>query len=136
MPALKLERVHGPALREVLKGLRAFNGGILGKLDHQPLTVTLKDKGRMVGGLVGETFIGWLFVKFLWVSEAYRGKGWGKSLMEAAEREARRRGVRNVYVDTFSFQAPKFYAKLGYREFGRLDDFPAGHSRHWLTKAL
>jgi hypothetical protein len=39
-------------------------------------------------------------------------------------------------VDTFGFQAPEFYRKLGYREFGRLDDFPAGHSRSWLTKAL
>jgi ribosomal protein S18 acetylase RimI-like enzyme len=75
-------------------------------------------------------------VKFLWVAETYRGRGWGKSLMEAAEKEARRRGVRNAYVDTFSFQAPEFYRKLGYREFGRLDDFPTGHRRSWLTKAL
>ena len=48
----------------------------------------------------------------------------------------RKRGVRNAYVDTFSFQAPEFYRKLGYREFGRLDDFPTGHRRSWLTKAL
>jgi ribosomal protein S18 acetylase RimI-like enzyme len=136
VPALKLERAHGPASREVLKGLRAFNVGVLGKLDHQPLTVTLNDKGRIVGGVIGETFIGWLFVKFLWVAETHRGTGWGKSLMEAAEKEARRRGVCNAYVDTFSFQAPEFYRKLGYREFGRLDDFPPGHSRSWLTKAL
>ena len=136
MPALKLERMHGPALREVLKGLRAFNVGVLGKLDHQPLTVTLNHKGRIVGGVIGETFIGWLFVKLLWVAETYRGQGWGKSLMEAAEREARKRGVRNAYVDTFSFQAPDFYRKLGYCEFGRLDDFPVGNFRIWLTKAL
>jgi len=98
--------------------------------------VTLNDKGRIVGGVIGETFIGWLFVKFLWVAETHRGKGWGKSLMEAAEKEAAKRGVRNAYVDTFSFQAPEFYRKLGYREFGRLDDFPAGYCRSWLTKAL
>jgi GNAT superfamily N-acetyltransferase len=136
MPAIKLERVHGPALREVIKGLRAFNTEAVGKFDHQPLTVTLNDKGRIVGGVVAETFLGWMFVKLLWVSDKYRGTGFGRSLMQAAENEAKRRGARNVYVDTFSFQAPEFYSKLGYREFGRLDDFPAGCHRSWLTKAL
>jgi GNAT superfamily N-acetyltransferase len=136
MPALKVERAHGPALREVIKGLHAFNVGMLGKFDHQSLTVTLNDRGTIVGGVVGETYLEWMFVKLLWVSEKYRGKGFGKSLMNAAEKEARKRGVGNVYVDTFSFQAPEFYGKLGYREFGRLDDFPAGHHRIWLTKAL
>ena len=56
--------------------------------------------------------------------------------MQTAEAEARNRGVRNVYLDSFSFQAPTFYAKLGYREFGRLKEFPAGHDRVWMTKAL
>jgi hypothetical protein len=56
--------------------------------------------------------------------------------MQAAEKEAKRRGAKNVYVDTFSFQAPEFYKKIGYREFGRLKDFPVGHHRSWLTKAL
>jgi hypothetical protein len=37
-------------------------------------------------------------------------------------------------LDTFTFKALKFYERLGYREFGRLDDFPPGHSRICLTK--
>ena len=56
--------------------------------------------------------------------------------MQMAEKEARKRGVKNAFVDSFSFQAPGFYKKLGYREFGKLKDFPAGHSRSFLTKAL
>ena len=35
-------------------------------------------------------------------------------------------GVKHVYVDSFSFQAPGFYKKLGYREYGRLKGFPTG----------
>jgi ribosomal protein S18 acetylase RimI-like enzyme len=136
MPTLKLERVQGPAKRAIMKGLYAFNTGVVGKPDYKPLTVTVKDKGAIVGGVVGETYYGWMFVSLLWVSEKYRGKDWGKSLMEAAEKEARKRGVRQVYLDTFSFQAPGFYKKLGYREFGRLKQFPAGHDRIWMSKAL
>lgn len=136
MPALKLERVHGPARREIIKGLRAYNVGVIGRIDHRPLTVTVHDKGKIVGGLVGETFLGWMFVSLLWVSEQHRGKGWGRSLLKSAEAEARKRGVNHVYVDTFSFQAPGFYKKLGYREFGRLKQFPVGHDRVWMSKAL
>jgi predicted N-acetyltransferase YhbS len=136
MPAPQIEKVHGPARREIVKGLRAYNVAAVGKFDHRPLTVTIRERGKIVGGLAGETFFGWMFVSLLWVSDQHRGNGWGRSLMRTAEAEARKRGVRNVYLDSFSFQAPAFYAKLAYREFGRLKEFPAGHDRVWMTKAL
>jgi len=86
--------------------------------------------------LVAETYWGWMYVNLLWVSERHRGKGWGRSLMQTAEAEARKRGVRHVFLESFSFQAPKFYAKLGYQEYGRLKDFPAGNDRISMTKVL
>jgi len=136
MPSVQVERAYGPARREVMKGLLAYNKGVLGKTDYRTLAVTVRDKGKIVGGLVGEAYMGWMFVSLLWVSEKYRGKDWGRSLMKAAETEARKFGVHHVYLDSFSFQAPDFYKKLGYREFGRLKEFPRGHERIWLTKAL
>jgi len=136
MPVLKAEQVDGPARREILKALRAHNIGMVGKFDCRPLTLTVRDQGKIVGGLDGETFMGWMFAGLLWVSEEFRGRGWGKALMESAETEARQRGVSHSYLDTFSFQAPDFYAKLGYSEFGRLREFPAGYDRVWMSKAL
>jgi GNAT superfamily N-acetyltransferase len=135
-PAPQIEKVHGPARRAIVKGLRDYNVATAGKFDHRPLTVTVRERGKIVGGLAGETFWGWMFVSLLWVSDAHRGHGYGSALMDTAEKEARGRGVRNVYLDTFSFQAPGFYKKLGYREFARLDEFPAGQRRIWMTKAL
>jgi len=136
MPALRRERVHGPARREILKGLHAYNEKAVGKIDFRRFTVTVRDKGKIVGGLSAETYLGWMFVNLLWVSETHRGKGWGRSLMKSAETEARKRGMHHVYLDTFSFQAPGFYRGLGYRQFGRLKKFPAGHDRIWMSKAL
>ena len=49
--------------------------------------------------------------------------------MEMAEDEARDEGCRYVHLDSHSFQAPDFYKKLGYEEFGRLQDSPLGTSR-------
>jgi GNAT superfamily N-acetyltransferase len=133
---LRSERVHGPTRRVLLRELRAFNAAKAGKDNFKPLTITVRDKGRVVGGVSAETWFGWMFVNLLWLDEKHRRGGTGRALMAKVEAEARARGVTNVYLDTFSFQAPGFYKKLGYREFGRLDEYPAGHSRHWLTKAL
>ncbi len=41
-----------------------------------------------------------------------------------------------MFLESFTFQAPKFDRKLGYREYGRLKGFPAGHDRVYLMKAL
>jgi len=137
MASIQVETQHGEARRAVLKGLRAYNARAAGqKIDHLPLSLTLREKRDIVGGFVGDTHLGWLFVEFFWIDEKYRRKGAGRALIGAAEDEARKRGVKNVYLDTFSFQAPEFYQKLGYREFGRLNDYPAGHFRAWMTKAL
>jgi GNAT superfamily N-acetyltransferase len=136
MVELRQERVHGPARRAIIKGLRAFNADAAGKTAHQPLTLTVRHRGKIVGGLAAETYFGWMFVSLLWIEAKHRRAGVGRSLIERAETEARARGVNCVYLDTFSFQAPGFYQKLGYRQFGQLDEFPKGHSRFWLTKTL
>ena len=90
--------------------------------------------GALQAGVRFITAFDWLFVHLLWVAEAYRGQGVGSWLLAGAEDAARAKGCRSAYLDTFTFQAPKFYEKRGYREFGRLDDFPPGHSRIFLEK--
>jgi ribosomal protein S18 acetylase RimI-like enzyme len=125
-----------PVREHIARKLDDFNKEPLGEANYKPLTTTARDNGRIVGGLVGATFHGWFYIEALWIDDAWRNRGLGRSLLQTAEAEARQRGVRNAYVDTFSFQAPGFYKKLGYEEFGKLDDFPKGHTRYWMTKAL
>src|SRR5216683_1676674 len=61
--------------------------------------------------------------------------GIGRGLLEEAERRGAGLGCHSVWLDTFSFQAPEFYRKLGYREFARLD-YPPDHQRIFLKKPL
>jgi len=136
MARVRVESVHGPARRRIVKGIRAYNTAALGKLDYKPLTITMREGQEIVAGLAAHTAFGWMFIEVLWVSDGKRRKGLGRALMEKAEGEARKRGVQNAYLNTFSFQARPFYRKLGYKEFARLNDFPSGHSFHWMTKAL
>ena len=101
----------------------------------QPLTIFLRDEAQIVAGLAGETYCGWLFVKYLWVSDGLRGRGVGRELMTRAEVLARERGCHSAHLDTFSFQAIGFYEKLGYQEFARLD-YPPHHHKHFMSKRL
>jgi GNAT superfamily N-acetyltransferase len=75
-------------------------------------------------------------VELLFVPKEYRGAGLGTELMRLAEEEARRRGCRGAWLDTFSFQARGFYERLGYSVFGTIGDHPPGHSRFFMKKAL
>ena len=65
-----------------------------------------------------------------------RGHGYEHQLLVQIEEAARQRGAKHVYLDTFSFQAPAFYERHGYRVFGELAEFPHGHRRYFMTKAL
>ena len=105
--------------------------------NYQRLVVLLRaEDGALWGGILGNTWWGWLRIDVLWIDEAARGQDWGTRLMEAAEVEAIRRGCHHVFLDTMSFQALPFYLKLGYTVFGQLDDLPVGHVRYFLQKQL
>ena len=121
-------------LREML-GL--FNVGKTGYDTYHDLAIFLRDsESRIRGGVLGDAWGGWLHVEILWIEEPLRGQGNGVRLMQAIETEARALGCQAAHLDSFSFQAPAFYEKLGYTEFGRLDDYPRGHSQHFLWKRL
>ena len=117
-------------------GLEAFNESRWpGHQPWRPLAVFARDGGSIVAGLSGETYSGWLFIRYLWVSETLRGRGIGRGLIRGAEARALERGCHSAWVDTFSFQAPGFYRRLGYATFGELD-YPPGHKRIFFKKRL
>lgn len=107
------------------------------KVDVQPLGVLARDGGGTVrGGLVAHTVASWLSVDLVWVDEPLRQAGIGSELVRRAEAAAVARGCIGSHVSTGSFEAPGFYRRLGYTEFGSIPDFPPGHRRLWFYKRL
>jgi GNAT superfamily N-acetyltransferase len=104
----------------------------------EPLAVLITDRGsgETVGGLWGRTSWKWLCVELLFIPETHRGSGIGSSLMRQAEEEAIRRGCIGAWLDTFSYQAPRFYERLGYTLFGTIEEYPPGHDRFFFRKRL
>ena len=112
-------------VREIYEMLKEYNLKHRESSQNVPIDVFLEDEcNRKIAGLTGETFGNWLCIHFLFVSEQLRGQALGGKLLEAAEKEARARGCKYAFVDTFSFQAPEFYKKHGYREVYVLERYP------------
>lgn len=123
-------------LETIFQGLLAYNLPRLEDQSPKDLGIYYKDNGAVVAGLIGQTHGNWLTVKYLWVSEALRGRHLGTKLLMQAENTARERGCHYSFLDTFGFQAPLFYKKQGYREVFTLENYPVSGKRHYLTKAL
>lgn len=104
--------------------------------DRRTFTLVLRAQGgRLIGGAHAILNMGLVEVRGLWVDPARRGEGLGRSLLAALEREAAARGVTRVALDTYDWQARRFYEKLGYRVFGTLR-YPAGPRRFYMEKDL
>jgi len=136
MPSISVERTIGKTKKAVLDGLVRYNNEKMGKQKYKRLAVSLRKKNDIVGGIVGEVWTAVLFIQFFWLERGLRGKGFGAKLIKKIEDEARRFGATRAYVDTMSFQAPGFYRRSGYKEFGSIKGYPGGVTRHWLTKRL
>lgn len=100
-------------------------------------SILLKDQNNKIHGAVIVSFL-WngMDIQSLWVDDSVRKQGWGRKLMQAAEEEAMKRGCTIAYTNTFSWQAPEFYEKLGYTIYGKLDGFPEGNSLTYFSKKL
>ena len=119
------------------QGISNYNKQQAGDNKFQRLCFVLHAPDQeIVGGVIGEIYWGWFYLDLLWVKDELRGRGYGHRLLTVAEDEARQRGAKNVYLDTFSFQSPDFYKQHGYQVFGELQNFPPGYQRYFLTKQL
>lgn len=128
-----------PALDALLtEKLTAFNASVtVGVTAPEDLTAQIRCGDELVAGISGWSWAEAAGIGLLWVSEQQRGCGIGRQLLDAFEDEARRRDCQRVFVTSFTFQAPAFYEKAGFREIFRWHGFPTtGRDDVHLVKDL
>ena len=132
------EKPSPEELNVLRKGLVSYGQAIVGPTSFSDVTFFLRDADGVISGGVHGNYgsFGWMYIDTLWVSEQIRGGGYGTSLMNLIEAAGIKNGCTQAYLNTFSFQAPEFYKKLGYTVFAELEDFPDGHSRIFMRKLL
>jgi GNAT superfamily N-acetyltransferase len=118
----------------ILASLAAFNRQFADAGEAGPLAVLLQAAGATIGGLWGTTLFGWLRIELVFVPAELRGASFGTAILRRAEELAIGRGCIGACLDTYSFQAPGFYQKLGYRLMGTIQDCPPAGAHHYLYK--
>jgi GNAT superfamily N-acetyltransferase len=119
-------------------GLADYNALKAGYRDWRPVAALLKDPdtGETCGGMIGRTSYGLLFIDLVYLPETMRGQDIGGKLLQMIEDEGARRGCRSAFLLTITYQAPGFYARHGWTEFGRIACDPPGTARIFMSKTL
>ena len=118
-------------------GLDAFNHDLPALAQVRPLCCSVRlGSGHCIGGALARSWGGACELQQLWVDAAWRGKGLGSRLVGLVEAEARARGCGLVYLDTFTFQAPEFYRRLGYGVLCTIEGFPDHMAKFIMSKRL
>jgi GNAT superfamily N-acetyltransferase len=111
------------AFQKVWNPLLDFNERAVGNANARTLAILLKEPttDEIIGGLWARSLWESLYIDIMFVPEALRGQGIGRSLLQQAEQEAIRRECRDMWTDTYAFQARPFYERMGFTVFGRLE---------------
>ena len=107
-----------------------------GELDiPDDIHLVLKDHdGKIVGGIIAGTTLKTMYISGLWIDEDYRRMRYGSKFMRKAEEIAKEIGCISGQTWVLSFQAPRFFERLGYEIFGISDVFPKGITEHYFIK--
>lgn len=138
-PVLMLTDQPSDADEKVIgDGLADYNTQQTGYRDWRPLAALLRDPdtGATLGGMIGRTSYGLLFIDLVFLPESARGQDVGTRLLQMMEDEGARRGCKAAFLLTITYQAPGFYQRHGWTEFGRIACDPAGTARVFMTKTL
>jgi GNAT superfamily N-acetyltransferase len=138
-PTLVLTDIADDEAHQIVNdGLASHGVEQAGYWDARPLYVIARDPSnqQILGGIVGRTSLGLMFLELVFLPHELRNHGLGTRMLHMAEEEAVKRGCRAGVLYTISFQAPAFYERHGWREFGRVACDPPGTSRIFMTKDL
>lgn len=126
------------AQKVIETGLDGYNAEQAGYWDWRALAVVVSspETSEVLGGILGRTSLGLLFIDLVFLPDSLRNSGIGTRILEMAEAEARQRGCRRAVLYTISFHAPGFYERRGWREFGRIPCDPPGTARVFMSKEL
>lgn len=121
----------------MVDGMLAYHASKGHVRKSEAFSILMKDSSEKLLGCVMVSFM-WngMSIQSLWVDDSMRGQGLGRRLMTMAEEAGIKHGCTIAYTDTFTWQAPRFYEKLGYTLYGKFEGFPKDNALSYYCKKL
>lgn len=121
--------------REKQLGLAAYESRYGVDVNYHPGSIVLMDEHETIGVLEYYTAYAEIYIDDVWVSESYRGQGFGTQLIALLEQKYQHEGFNNINLVTSEFQAPEFYRKCGFiQEHVRINKQHAKFNKYYFVK--
>ena len=101
------------------------------------MRIGLEEDGKLIAGLIAYMSVyKIMYVDTVFVDEKYRRQGYGRKLVQEAERRAKELGVNTIRLDTFNWQGTEFYKALGYEAVGNYSNEEDGFEETFFVKRI
>jgi N-acetylglutamate synthase-like GNAT family acetyltransferase len=112
-----------------------FNWSIL-KETTKSFCVVAKNDEQVVGGALLYQQSDAIYIDILWCHEDYRKQGIGSQIIKMIEQVAFDNNIHQIFVDTYGFQAEKFYQSHGFNVIAVVPKYLCGYDKIFLQKLL
>ena len=103
--------------------------------NYKPFSFIAKDDEKFVGIITGNSYYKEVHISDLIILDEYRNKHIGSKLMQSVEDYFKDKGLDNINLTTYGFQAPEFYKKCGFEvEFIRKNNENSKLDKYYLVK--
>lgn len=135
--SIKISQSSTDETNYVRKKLIEYNSQNTSSGIYEEVNLCVKDNhNNIIAGINSAICWNWLEIDILWVDDGYRKQGYGSKLLNEIERIAISKNCTFIKLNTFSFQAPEFYKKHGYKVLAVIDNAPIRSKHYFLKKDL
>jgi GNAT superfamily N-acetyltransferase len=124
-------------VEEIESRLEKYDLNKIGYKISGQINLGVKLNSKLIAGInASVTAYKILYVSTVFVDIKYRGKGFGKRLMEELEKRAIGLDINTICLDTFNWQGYEFYLKMGYELIGSYRNETDDFSEYFFIKRL
>lgn len=134
---VRLIELSNEQMERIDQALETYDKKHFGTRINGSIQIGIDIEGKIVAGAYAVmTAFHILYLSTLYVDEPYRKQGLGKILMDEIVRRGKNLQANLIRVDTFDFQAPEFYQRLGFEQVGFYHDEVDKFSEYFFIKRL
>jgi hypothetical protein len=134
LPAFEVVEPDHAVYAEIARRFDAYNSAHAG-WNWTSFSLLLREGGRIVAAARGVANVGMVEIRGLWVKPDGRARASGAAPSPHSRSMRRGAAVPARHSTATASRRPPSHARLGCREWGKLD-YPAGTARHFFVKDL